>query len=122
MARHHLHASSRWLAAAGALCAGLAVGLGAYAAHGAEGEAASRLGLAALFLFGHGLALAALAPRALRNLGQFALSLILLGVLLFSGTLGLAALFNLPTTVAPWGGTMMMLGWVLYAADALRTS
>lgn len=122
MPRRHLEASARWLAAAGALCAGLAVGLGAYASHGVDGEAQARLGLAALFLFGHGLALAALAPRGLRNLGQFALSLLLLGVVLFSATLGLSVLFGTPTTAAPWGGTLMMLGWLVYAIDALRTS
>lgn len=122
MPRRHLEASSRWLTAAGALCAGLAVGLGAWASHGVEGDEQVRVGLAALFLFGHGLALAALAPRGLRNLGQFALSLILLGVLVFSGTLGVSALLGTGTGTAPWGGMLMMLGWLLYAIDALRTS
>lgn len=98
------------------------MGLGAYASHGVDGEAQARLGLAALFLFGHGLSLTALAPRALRNLGQFALALLLLGVVVFSATLGLSVLFGTPTTAAPWGGSLMMLGWLLYAIDALRTS
>lgn len=122
MPRRHLQSSARWLASAGALCAGLAVGLGAYASHAADDGSQARLGLAAVFLFGHGLALAALAPRALRNLGQFALGLIFLGMLLFSGSLGLAALLGTPTVAAPWGGALMMIGWVVYAGDALRTS
>ena len=63
----------RWLAATGAVLAALAVALAAYAAHAASADAQSRLQLAAVFAFGHGIALAALAPRAQRRIGRSAL-------------------------------------------------
>ena len=59
--------STRALAAAGAVLAALSVALSAYAAHVADPAAQSRLQMAALFAFGHGIALAALAPRAARR-------------------------------------------------------
>ena len=109
-----------WLAFNGALCAAAAVALAAYAAHGTEGEAQSRLQLAAVFAFGHGLALAVLAPAMTHRLGRFALSLLYLGVLLFCGSLVLNVLAQWPTTLAPLGGTLLIGGWLLYAADSLR--
>lgn len=114
------HPLQRWLAAAGALCAGGAVAAAAYASHGVGGDAQSRLMLAAMFAFGHGLALAALGRQALRRTGIIALALLLVGVLLFSGSLAGAALAGWPTRAAPWGGMLMMLGWLLLAADSLR--
>ena len=110
----------RLLAAAGALACGLAVGLGAYASHGLDGEAARRAGLAALFAFGHGLALQWLAggtPARLRLAACFALGL---GLLLFSGSLAGAAFFGWPTRLAPAGGMLLMLGWLLAAIDHSR--
>jgi uncharacterized membrane protein YgdD (TMEM256/DUF423 family) len=109
-----------WLAFNGALCAAAAVALAAYAAHGAEGEAQSRLQLAAVFAFGHGVALAVLAPAVSRRLGKSALSLLYLGVLLFCGSLVLNVLAQWPTTLAPFGGTLLIAGWLIYAADSLR--
>ena len=108
-----------WLAANGALCAAAAVALAAYAAHGASGEAQSRLWLAAVFAFGHGLALAVLAPAA-RGFGRFAMWLLYVGVLLFSGSLVFNVLAHWPTTLAPFGGTLLIIGWLLYAAETLR--
>jgi uncharacterized membrane protein YgdD (TMEM256/DUF423 family) len=108
-----------WLAFNGALCAAAAVALAAYAAHGAEGEAQSRLQLAAV-AFGHGVALAVLAPAVSRRLGKSALSLLYLGVLLFCGSLVLNVLAQWPTTLAPFGGTLLIAGWLIYAADSLR--
>ena len=49
------------LAACGALCAGAAVALAAYAAHARIGTGQVLLQTAAALLFGHGVALAALA-------------------------------------------------------------
>lgn len=108
-----------WLAANGALCAAAAVALAAYAAHGTTGEAQSRLWLAAVFAFGHGLALVVLAPAA-RGLGRLAMSLLYLGVLLFSGSLVFNVLAYWPTTLAPFGGALLIIGWLLYAVEALR--
>lgn len=104
----------------GSVLAGVAVALAAYAAHGVEGEAQVRLVQAAAFAFGHGLALAALAPLAQRRRGLLALAAMLAGVLLFSGSLAGAAFAHLPTTLAPFGGTLMIGGWFLHGWDRWR--
>lgn len=109
----------RLLSACGAFACAVAVGLGAYAAHIANAASQHRVGLAALFLFGHGLALLTLAPRAGSRMQQLALLGLLLGVLLFSGSLALAALFGMPTLLAPFGGGLLILGWLVYAVVAL---
>jgi uncharacterized membrane protein YgdD (TMEM256/DUF423 family) len=110
----------RALAAAGELACGVSVGLGAYASHGLDGDAARRVGLAALFAFGHGLALLLLAPGASTRLRAVGLSGLALGVLLFSGSLLAAVFLSAPTVLAPTGGLLLMLGWLAIAADALR--
>ena len=96
------------------------VGLGAFASHGSlEPLARERLGLAALFAFGHGVALVALHARA-SSLALLARCALAAGVLLFSGGLAAGALAGLPVAVAPGGGMLMILGWVLLAIDAAR--
>lgn len=110
----------RWLACFGALACAAAVALGAYASHGASGEAQIRLGLAALFAFGHGLALLALSPRATRNSTAAALLLLASGLCLFSGSLVAAVFLGTATTLAPAGGLMMIAGWAMLAIDVLR--
>ena len=110
--------ASRALIAGGAVLAATGIALSAYAAHGGEGRAS--LQMAALFAFGHGIALAALAPSAMRALARSALAMLLLGVLLFSGSLTAAHFHGMPTTLAPFGGGLMILGWLVFAADALR--
>lgn len=110
-----------WLAAAGALCAALAVALSAYAAHGAEGEAQTRLQTAGFFLFGHGIALAALSPLAAgRLLRLLALAGLLLGTLLFAGSLVMRVFAGWPTTLAPSGGMLMIAAWLLWAVATVR--
>ncbi len=110
----------RWLGAIGSMLASVAVALAAYAAHGADGEAQARLTQAAAFAFGHGLALAALAPLVQRRSGLVALLAMLLGVLLFSGSVAGAALWGLPTTLAPFGGMLMIGGWLLHGRERWR--
>jgi len=110
----------RWLRASGALLAAAAVALSAYAAHGPQGEAQSHLQTAALFAFGHGLALAALSPHGARRLGVIALGLLLLGALLFCGSLVGTHLLGASLGLAPYGGSLLILAWLLYAADAMR--
>ena len=110
----------RWLAAIGAVLAALAVALAAYAAHAASPEAQSRLQLAAVFAFGHGVALAALARRVQLRSGRIALWMLAIGVLLFSGSLVAHVLAALPTTYAPLGGMLMIAGWLLHAISAFR--
>lgn len=111
---------ARALAAAGAVLAALAVALSAYAAHVADPAAQSRLQMAAVFAFGHGVALAALAPRARRRLGQCGLAGLLLGVLMFAGGLAMAYFAGTSTRLLPYGGSLMILAWLAYAADAVR--
>ena len=112
--------SSRVLAAAGGALAAVAVALFAYAAHAAEPRVQASLHSAALFAFGHGIALCALAPHAMRRLGMMALAGLLLGTLLFSGSLVSAHAFATSTPLAPWGGSVMILAWLLWAADSMR--
>lgn len=109
-----------WPGAAGGLVAALAVALAAYAAHAATPVAQSRLYLAAAFAFGHGLALAVLAPAARRRMARLALWMLGIGVLLFAGSLVANVLAGAPTLLAPAGGMLMIGGWLLHAADALR--
>lgn len=109
-----------WLAASGALFAAAAVALSAYAAHALQGPELARMQTAVLFAFGHGVALAALAPRATRLLGRVALAFLCLGVLLFSGSLAANVVAQWPTTLAPAGGSLLIAGWLLYAIDAAR--
>lgn len=108
----------RAFATAGALACGVAVGLGAYASHGVEGQDAVRLGLAALMLFGHGLALQGWARFSARVPVAVALTLLLLGLALFCGALIAAVAFATPTVWAPVGGILLMLGWLALAAAA----
>ena len=75
-----------------------------------------RIGLAAIFLFGHGLGLAALASPAGSRLRHVGLCLLLLGTLLFAGSLACAVLLGIKPVLAPIGGGALMLGWVLVAA------
>lgn len=110
----------RALGAAGSVLAGLSVALAAYAAHGAEGAAQGRLLQAAAFAFGHGLALAALAPLAPAGLARVSLAAMLAGVLLFSGSLAAGALLGWPTTLAPAGGMLMIGGWLVHGWRRLR--
>lgn len=109
------------LAFAGGLLAALSVALSAYASHGiADSHLQSNLQTAALFAFGNGIALAALIAGTLRSLGRIGLCLILLGTLLFSGSLALNVFFDTATGMAPAGGISMICGWMLWAIDALR--
>jgi uncharacterized membrane protein YgdD (TMEM256/DUF423 family) len=107
-------------AAAGALLAAAGVGLGAYAAHAATPDARLRLYMAAAFAFGHGASLAVLAMDCPRRLGRAASWALLVGTVLFAGSLAGAALAGLPTRLAPLGGLLLIGGWLLLAVDRLR--
>lgn len=110
----------KYLAACGALACGLAVALGAYASHGLQGEAAGRAGLAALFLFGHGLALQLLVREAGGRLRLVAGGAMLLGLLLFAGSLCAAVFLGWSTRLAPAGGLLLIASWLLIAIDTFR--
>lgn len=108
---------TRGLSAAGAVLAACAVGLAAYASHAAAPGNTKRLALASAIAFGHGLALVALAPAwAGRPVARWALALMLVGTLVFAGTLVAAALFGTSTAAAPSGGMALIVAWLLVAA------
>ena len=112
--------SMRMLAAFGALACGIAVGMGAYAMHAAlVALNHERLSIAALFLFAHGLALATLAPGATSRVRQIGLCIVMIGTILFAGSLALAALLGIAPALAPLGGSVLMLGWLLVALGFL---
>lgn len=106
----------RALTAFAALVCGLSVAIGAYASHVAAVQARERLALAALFAFGHGLALLVIAARDTRLSTAVKLAFVA-GIVLFCGSLAAAGLFSTPTVAAPFGGSLLMLGWLLAAID-----
>jgi uncharacterized membrane protein YgdD (TMEM256/DUF423 family) len=111
--------AGRWLAACGAWFAAAGVALAAYAAHAAAGPEQARLQTAAIFAFGHGVALA-LAGRNARGFALAGLCMLWLGVLLFCGSLAGNVLAHWPTTLAPAGGLLMIGGWLVYSIHLLR--
>lgn len=113
-------AGRRWLPFAGALVAAASVALAAYAAHAALEDARAPLQLAALLALVHGVALAALAPRSAGRAGVLSLAAILLGILLFSGSVAAAHLLGAAAGLAPAGGLLLIGGWLLYAIDCAR--
>ena len=119
----------RLLFAAGALSAAIAVGTGAFAAHGLK----ARLAPEALAVFETGaryqmyaaLGLLAAAWAAARWSGaatSWGGGLLLAGTVLFSGSLYALALTGIRWlgAVTPLGGVAFIAGWVLLAAAALR--
>jgi uncharacterized membrane protein YgdD (TMEM256/DUF423 family) len=111
---------ARLLGAAGAALAAMAVALSAYAAHVVQAHAQAALYTAAALSFGHGVALAALSSQASSRLRFVGLCGLLLGTVLFSGSLVLHHAFGLPVRLAPFGGSVMILSWLLFAVAALR--
>jgi uncharacterized membrane protein YgdD (TMEM256/DUF423 family) len=110
----------RGFAVAGALACGAAVGVSAYAMHGLAGDPQQRAAIAAAMLFLHGLALGLFAPRQVGSLELAALFGWLAGILLFCGSLLLSAFIGTETSLAPTGGLLLMLAWLLQAMSALR--
>lgn len=108
--------SANAMSAFAALICGLSVALAAYASHGAEGDSARRLAMSAAFAFAHGVALIALASRVSR-MAKFGKGALLAGVLLFPGSLIAAVFLHLPTTLAPFGGVLLIAGWIVLAVD-----
>lgn len=106
------------LALAGVLLA-TAVVVDALAAHAAADGAGTRLHTAARYLAIHGLALLALWRSASRWLAA-ALMLAVCGCLLFAGSLAAAVGLGWTTAAAPWGGSLMILGWLGVAANGLH--
>jgi uncharacterized membrane protein YgdD (TMEM256/DUF423 family) len=110
----------RALIACGGLYASAGVALSAYAAHAVDAGARSSLQSAALFALLHGVALAVLPRQVSRRTGFAALLMLAIGVALFSGTIVAAHVLGTPTRLAPFGGSLLILGWLLFAIDAIR--
>jgi uncharacterized membrane protein YgdD (TMEM256/DUF423 family) len=114
----------------GALLGMSGVALGAFGAHGLEPilTANGRLDTfetASLYHLIHALALFAAAWRTSATgsrLSRWAGILLALGVLFFSGSLYVLAIFDVGFmgAIAPIGGTLMILGWGALALDAWR--
>jgi len=121
----------RILLTCGALYGALAVALGAFGAHALKARLAPELlahwGTATQYLALHALALLAtgllierrLSPsRSLTLAGQA----FLLGSAIFSGSLFLRVLLDMPSwgMVTPLGGALLILGWLLLAFGLWR--
>ncbi|WP_162823776.1 DUF423 domain-containing protein [Lysobacter sp. TY2-98] len=107
---------ARWPGVIGGLYGACGVGLSAYAAHAATGDAQHALYTAAAMALVHAVALVSYAPGRSRagSLAQFAFAL---GVLLFSGSLVGAHVLGWPTRLAPAGGMILIAGWLFAAVE-----
>jgi uncharacterized membrane protein YgdD (TMEM256/DUF423 family) len=112
--------------ALGCLLAALAVGLGAFGAHGlsglldARGTELYRTAIQYLMLHAVGVMLAAVGGG---RLAQSAAALFCLGSVLFCGSL-MALALHAPGwfgAVAPLGGASFLVGWLVLAFSALRS-
>lgn len=103
-----------------AIVCALSVAMSAYASHGLEGESQQRLLMSSYFAFAHGLSLIVLVRVSPVRTNQWACSLMLLGLCLFSGSLAAAALFDTTTAFAPAGGIALIFSWCWIAGNFLR--
>ena len=111
---------SRIFRAAGATAAAATIALLAYAAHAnIRIEGRDLIEKAAFFGFAHGIVLVCLADEQ-RFLAQLALCSIGMGTMLFSASVLAKALFDWNAHAAPVGGMIMIVGWLVYATDAVR--
>ena len=114
--------------AAGALYGFGAVALGAFAAHGLQATASERalnaVETGAAYGLAHGLVLVVLAALGSRlgRLGTFATWAFILGGALFSGSLYVFGLTEITghLWITPVGGVLLLIGWALVFAAALR--
>lgn len=72
---------------------------------------------AATFMLLHGAVATALAMQAVIPNDRYALMLMLVGTVLFSGSVIAGALLGLSTVLAPLGGSMLMLAWAWVAIN-----
>ena len=118
--------------AVGALLLALAVALGAFGAHGLKGRLdVYSIGVyekAVLYHFLHalGILVVALLARtgAIDGAGQARVGwLLLVGILLFSGSLYVLAVSGVRAlgAITPLGGLAFIAGWLLLAYEALRS-
>jgi uncharacterized membrane protein YgdD (TMEM256/DUF423 family) len=116
--------TARLAGTAGALFGLVATALAAIGSHalapGLGADDLRRLVLGIAFLFVHALllvAIGAIARHGGRGLVLAASALlVVVGTLLFSGSLLARVLFGASTALAPFGGVALMLGWLALAA------
>jgi len=118
-----------WLAI-GALLAGLAVVMGAFAAHALEAqldsEAMAIYRTGAQYHLYHALGLLLIAAVAGRGVhggtSWIAAAVMLIGVVIFSGSLYLLALTGASWlgAITPLGGTALVIAWLVLAVGAFR--
>jgi uncharacterized membrane protein YgdD (TMEM256/DUF423 family) len=118
---------SRFFLVCGALVMASGVALGAYAAHAkgaAHPEAARLLQTAVQYQLVHGLGIVGVALAARWGKSKWlaaAGALMLLGVVLFCGSLWVLALTaQSPGPAAPLGGLAFIAGWLALAVHAMR--
>jgi uncharacterized membrane protein YgdD (TMEM256/DUF423 family) len=107
-----------WIVVLAGLSGALAVGAGAFGAHGTSGEAAEWLKTGGQYQLVH--AIAALVALQLGARG--AAWVFLAGAMIFAGTLYLMAL-GLPRwlgAVTPIGGVLLIAGWLWLAWSGIR--
>ncbi|MDQ3288458.1 MAG: DUF423 domain-containing protein [Pseudomonadota bacterium] len=102
------------------MIAAASIALLAYASHAGDGGGQDRLQTAGTISLVHGAAIALLAGAGWRRLARCAVLALAAGVLLFSGSLVMNVISQWPTTLAPAGGMLLIGGWLLWAADAVR--
>lgn len=119
--------------AAGAILMGLAVGVGAFGAHGLKGRLDDySMGIyekAVLYHFFHalGLLIVSILPRLgaiTEYAGTWVCWLLLAGILLFSGSLYVLALSGVRAwgAVTPFGGLAFLAAWFLLAFWLIRNN
>lgn len=120
---------TRTLIIAAALLLMLGVGTGAFGTHGLRAHVGpDRLAVwqtAVLYQLVHALGLlgvAALRPRLHQALATAAAAFLLIGILIFSGSLYALVLSGVRIlgAITPIGGVSFMVGWLLLALAALR--
>jgi len=111
-----------------AICGFLGVGLGAFGAHGLK-NVLSEHGLdiyktAVSYQMWHTLALALVGIMPEHRYLRWAGWSLLIGIVLFSGSLYLLAIFNLSWLgmITPFGGVAFLLAWAAIAKAALQYS
>ncbi len=97
-----------------------AVALGAYASHALSGQPQVWVETAVAYLLPHGMVLFLLAQTASGKMRRVGILALLIGVTLFAGSLIGAALWQWPTRLAPVGGSLLILGWLVQAVSVLK--
>ncbi|MCB1560441.1 MAG: DUF423 domain-containing protein [Xanthomonadales bacterium] len=116
--------TDRLILAAGALALAAGTAAAAAAAHIENAVDASRLGSTSQMLLIHGLGLIVLAVvgeawPALKRPSRWTAALLALGLALFCGSLLLAVAADTSTSLAPLGGGLIMLSWLIMLLAAL---